>query len=170
MAGNDGPRGPKGDRGDVGVDGKAGLQGIRGHDGHDGPRGLVGEKGDAGLKGTGVSIKGTVANVIDLQGQTAAVGEVWFVSANHHIYVKGSDGNWSWLGYIEGPQGKTGPQGPEGPTAVSIDAPNMAKISVNDSKIFVQDAPDPDSGRRDEYLFVARPTWNPCTSPRKLFQ
>jgi hypothetical protein len=80
--------------------------------------GEVGPTGATGAQGTSITVKGQVANVVNLPPTGNTVNDAYIVSANGNLYVwNGSI--WVNAGPIvgpTGPQGITGPQGNVGPT------------------------------------------------------
>ena len=80
--------------------------------------GEVGPTGPQGAQGTSITVKGQVANVVDLPSVGNTVNDAYIVSANGNLYVWDGSG-WVNAGPIVGPtgaQGITGPQGIQGPT------------------------------------------------------
>jgi hypothetical protein len=146
LVGPQGPTGPEGARGYRGEKGDQGEQGIPGRDGQDGKAGqlgargpqgetgLKGEKGDTGPKGdkgdtgTGISLKGSVANP-NLLPATGQDGDTYSVSSSGEGYSSGdgytwigtgtesgTGGNWKNTGPLRGPKGDQGYPGPKGET------------------------------------------------------
>ena len=93
--------------------------------GPQGPQGPPGPQGPAGERGVGLNIDGVVLTYQELIDslQDNAVGEVWYVQENNHVYI--------WSGYewvdmgvwsaLTGAQGPAGPQGPQGPASVWVE-------------------------------------------------
>jgi hypothetical protein len=79
--------------------------------------GEVGPTGPTGAQGTSITVKGQVANVVNLPSVGNTVNDAWIVSANGNLYVWNGSG-WVNAGPIVGPTGATGPSvtGPTGPT------------------------------------------------------
>jgi hypothetical protein len=80
--------------------------------------GEVGPTGATGAQGTSITVKGQVANVVNLPSSGNTVNDAYIVSSNGNLYVwNGSI--WVNAGPIvgpTGPQGDPGPQGNIGPT------------------------------------------------------
>ena len=133
-----GPQGPKGDTGDVGpqgpqgATGAAGATGPQGQQGPAGPTGPVGPQGPAGPQGTqgpqgpqgergedgtSVTLKGSVADVVNLP-TGAAPGDLYVVLSDGNGYVW-NGASWVSTGPIRGPKGDTGDTGPAGPQGVA---------------------------------------------------
>ena len=115
-----GPQGLKGDKGDKGEPGIQGLTGPRGPQGDPGPQGLQGVQGatgPAGAAGTGITLKGTVANSGLLPASGNTQGDAYIVTdPNGDLYVWSSSASaWENVGRIVGPQGIQGIQGIQGP-------------------------------------------------------
>jgi hypothetical protein len=80
--------------------------------------GEVGPIGPTGAQGTSITVKGQVANVVDLPSAGNTVNDAYIVSANGNLYVWNGS-SWVNAGPIvgpTGPQGITGPTGIQGPT------------------------------------------------------
>jgi hypothetical protein len=80
--------------------------------------GEVGPIGPTGPQGTSITVKGQVANVVNLPSSGNTVNDAYIVTANGNLYVW-SGSSWINAGPIvgpTGPQGVTGPQGITGPT------------------------------------------------------
>ena len=92
----------------------ASLVGDTGATGPQGPEGPIGPIGLTGPQGTGIELKGTVAEVVDLDLITGQeLGDTWIVEANGNGYTWNGT-IWFDIGQLvgpEGPQGATGPQG-----------------------------------------------------------
>lgn len=119
-----GPQGPKGDTGETGPQGLQGIQGVAGPKGDTGATGQTGAKGDSVVAfqytgavtlttsnlatyATGASswAPGTIAINTASTGVAANLGSVW---------LKNTDGTYSSVGNIRGPQGSQGTQGSQG--------------------------------------------------------
>jgi hypothetical protein len=80
--------------------------------------GEIGPIGPTGAQGTSITVKGQVANVVNLPSSGNTVNDAYIVSANGNLYVWNGS-SWVNAGPIvgpTGPQGVTGPQGNIGPT------------------------------------------------------
>jgi hypothetical protein len=128
-----GPQGLKGDTGDTGPQGATGAtgatgpQGPQGDTGPTGPTGATGPQGATGAQGqagASVTLKGSVAAVINLPSTGNTIGDSWIVDADGNLYVWNGS-SWTDAGQIVGPTGPTGatgatgatgPQGPQGDT------------------------------------------------------
>jgi hypothetical protein len=88
--------------------------------------GEVGPTGATGAQGTSITVKGQVANVINLPSAGNTVNDAYIVSANGSLYVWNGS-SWVNAGPIVGPTGPTGPAvtGPTGP-ASTITGPTGA--------------------------------------------
>lgn len=124
MQGEPGPIGPQGERGLQGV---PGIQGPKGDKGDTGLQGIKGDKGDPGIqgpagpqgeRGTGISIKGTLANTSLLPTPPAAPEDSYVI--NGDLWVWDST-QWINAGPFRGPQGEQGPQGIQGIQGVKGD-------------------------------------------------
>ncbi len=96
----------KGEKGDRGA---TGPQGAKGDTGSQGP------KGEKGADGTGVTILGSFASESALNSTvpTGNIGDSYLV--NGYLYVwSASNGEWTNVGKIQGPQGEQGEAGPQG--------------------------------------------------------
>ena len=123
--GPQGEEGPQGAQGPIGVTGSTGAQGpigVTGSTGAQGPKGdtgAQGPKGDTGAQGaagTGMNIKGTVANAAALPPTGNAQGDAYVANDTGHVWVWDSaTSSWIDAGDIQGPQGPVGSQGPQGP-------------------------------------------------------
>lgn len=119
-----GPQGPKGDTGLTGPQGQQGIQGAAGPKGDTGATGQTGPKGDSvvAFQYTGATTlsnanfastitnssswaPGTIAINTASTGVAANLGSVW---------LKNTDGTYSSVGNIRGPQGSQGTQGIQG--------------------------------------------------------
>ena len=102
------PKGAKGDKGDQGVKGDTGAQG---------PIGPQGQKGDAG---TGLNVKGSVANAAALPTTGNTAGDAWVTSDDGHMHVwDATSSKWTDVGKIQGPTGPQGPTGATGPAGAA---------------------------------------------------
>jgi microcystin-dependent protein len=79
-----------------------------------GPAGPAGPAGPPGPQGTGLTIKGVVANAAALPGGALA-GDAWIANDTGHLHVSNGAGGWTDTGSVVGPAGPTGPAGPAGP-------------------------------------------------------
>ena len=108
----------RGPAGPAGPQGEQGATGAQGPEGPAGPAGPKGDKGDPGKDGTGVSIKGSVADAGSLPAEGNAAGDAYITTDDGHMHTW--DGSkWIDAGEIKGPKGdkgETGPAGPAGPT------------------------------------------------------
>jgi hypothetical protein len=77
--------------------------------------GEVGPIGPTGAQGTSITVKGQVANVVNLPSTSNTVNDAYIVSANGNLYVWNGS-SWINAGPIVGP---TGPQGVTGPTGAA---------------------------------------------------
>ena len=128
VAGATGPTGPtgtSGTNGPTGPTGTAGGAGPTGPTGAAGSSGSNGPTGPTGAAGTGITYKGTVANVGSLPSSGNTVGDAYVVTADDHLYVWNGS-TWTDAGpvaaSITGPTGATGATGgvgPTGPTGVT---------------------------------------------------
>lgn len=129
IQGPPGAQGPQGPQGVAGAQGGAGAQGPQGPAGADsmvpGPQGPKGDQGAQGATGT--------AGAQGPKGDTGAQGTPGTAGVTGPQGPIGNTGS-------QGPQGTTGATGPAGPTAVSANAPNMAKLGT-DNLLLVTDAP-----------------------------
>ncbi len=75
-----------------------------------GERGPVGATGP---QGTSITVKGQVANVVNLPSSGNTVNDAYIVSANGNLYVWNGS-SWVNAGPIVGPTGATGATGPQG--------------------------------------------------------
>ena len=123
IQGNVGSQGPTGSTGATGATGPTGSTGAAST--VTGPTGPIGATGPTGPAGTSVSLKGTVAAVINLPASGNTVGDSYIVTANGHIYVW-SGSTWTDAGTFVGATGATGPTGaastvtgPTGPTGAA---------------------------------------------------
>lgn len=85
--------------------------------GPQGDKGEQGPQGEPGKDGTGVTIKGSYANLAALQSahQTGAPGDAYMLEDNGHLAVWDAEGSqWKDVGQIKGDKGDTGEQGPQG--------------------------------------------------------
>ena len=137
VAGVTGATGPKGDTGEAGPEGPQGPTGPKGDTGATGPQGETGPQGPAGPTGatgpkgedgTGVNIKGAVAEEGQLpeageEGDAYVVGSIlyiWDVDTSSWVNtgaeIKGPKGDTGEKGDTgaTGATGATGPQGPAG--------------------------------------------------------
>lgn len=116
--GNDGAQGAQGSQGSQGNAGAQGTQGSTGSQGNQGAAGAQGAQGSQGNQGTqgatgqGITLNGTVDDVIDLPGG-ASVGDAYLVEADGHLYVW-NGAAWIDAGELTGPQGTQGTQGVQG--------------------------------------------------------
>jgi hypothetical protein len=98
----------------VGPQGPQGIQGIQGEIGPVGPQGPQGPQGIEGAPGVGITLKGSVANVVDLPTTGNSAGDAYIVDSEGDLYVW-TGTLWDNVGQIVGPQGPQGPQGIQGP-------------------------------------------------------
>jgi collagen type VII alpha len=75
--------------------------------------GEVGPTGATGPQGTSITVKGQVANVVNLPSSGNTVNDAYIVSANGNLYVWNGS-SWVNAGPIVGPTGATGATGPQG--------------------------------------------------------
>lgn len=108
-----GPQGPAGPSGDVGPQGPQGIQGVQGVQGPTGATGPQGPTGPAGADGTGITLKGTLANTGLLPPSGNTLGDAYLISGNIWIWTGSA---WTDGGTIQGPTGPTGATGATGPT------------------------------------------------------
>jgi hypothetical protein len=80
--------------------------------------GALGPTGPTGAQGTSITVKGSVANVVNLPSTGNAVNDAWIVTANGNLYVWNGS-SWVNAGPIVGPTGPTGAQGVTGPTGAA---------------------------------------------------
>lgn len=74
----------------------------------------MGPEGPEGPAGTGINLKGEVADASQLPTAGNVQGDTWITANDQHAWFW--DGNaWVDLGPIRGPAGPTGPEGPMGP-------------------------------------------------------
>lgn len=114
--GSTGPQGPQGIQGSTGpqgVKGDTGLTGPTGATGPQGPQGIQGLTGATGQAGTGVTIKGSVANTGALPASGNTTGDAYLISGVLYVWTGSA---WQNAGNIQGPQGIQGPTGATGPT------------------------------------------------------
>ena len=124
--GNPGPQGPKGDKGDKGETGAQGERGPQGEQGVQGIQGIQGVQGPQGPQGEGFSIYTTYTSIAEMNADTANVAEGKFVLIasdtedvdNSKLYVKNSNGGFTFLTDMSGAQGIRGPQGDQGPQGI----------------------------------------------------
>ena len=119
-AGGTGPTGPQGNSGPQGPAGPAGSQGPAGTTGPAGSTGAAGPQGPAGPQGTagtGINLKGSVANFSALPTTNRQQGDAYIVQdENDTLYSWNAAGNnWINAGPISGPAGPAGPTGSVGP-------------------------------------------------------
>lgn len=132
--GPQGPQGPQGEKGDtgatgpqgpIGATGPTGPQGPQGIQGEQGPRGETGPQGPQGPQGpTGeaFSIYATYVSIAAMNSDAANVpaGKFVLISSsvsdpdNAKLYVKNSQGSFSYLTDMSGATGIQGPQGEQG--------------------------------------------------------
>ena len=110
--GAQGSQGSQGSAGAQGTQGSTGSQGNQGATGAQGAQGSQGNQGTQGVTGHGITLNGTVDDVIDLPGG-AAVGDAYLVEADGHLYVW-NGAAWFDAGELTGPQGTQGTQGVQG--------------------------------------------------------
>ena len=77
--------------------------------------GEAGPTGPTGAQGTSITVKGTVANVINLPSSGNAINDAWIVQSNGFLYIW-TGASWISAGQIVGPTGSQGPVGSTGPT------------------------------------------------------
>ena len=120
--GSRGDQGVQGYTGSIGTAGDAGIQGNIGYTGSQGTigyTGSLGTAGDAGIQGnigyTGsrgaqgvaITLKGTVAAVVNLPDTANTINDAYIVTADGNLYVW--DGAvWNDVGQIVGPEGPIG--------------------------------------------------------------
>jgi len=99
--------------------GEKGDKGDKGDTGDQGPIGLTGATGPIGPSGTGIILKGSVADLTELNAiSNPAQGDLYVVLADGNGYVW-SGTAWNNAGQIQGPQGNIGPTGPQGLTGAT---------------------------------------------------
>lgn len=117
--GPEGPRGPQGDVGSTGPQGPLGASGPtgdRGPQGPAGPTGPAGPQGAQGAAGTGMNLRGTLADTGELPTD-AVEGDAYLIGGDAWVY---SGTEFFNAGQLQGPagpagaDGATGPQGPPG--------------------------------------------------------
>ena len=108
-----GPQGPVGPQGSVGPQGPQGIQGVQGVQGATGATGPQGPTGPAGADGTGITLKGTLANTGLLPPSGNTLGDAYLISGNIWIWTGSA---WTDGGTIQGPTGPTGATGATGAT------------------------------------------------------
>lgn len=74
--------------------------------------------GPTGPAGSGITYKGTVANIGDLPPTGNLVGDAYIVLSNNHLYIWNGS-SWVDNGSLVGPTGPTGALGPTGPTGAA---------------------------------------------------
>lgn len=86
-------------------------------------------EGEKGEQGTGINVKGTVANHASLPSTGNQPGDMWIASDTGH--------GWSWngtvwvdCGPIQGPTGPPGPTGPQGSTGATGATGTAATVAV----------------------------------------
>jgi Collagen triple helix repeat (20 copies) len=102
-----------GGSGGTGPPGPTGPAGPPGPIGPTGPQGVKGDTGSQGAAGTGINMKGTVANSSSLPSG-AATGDAYVANDTQHLWVWTGTA-WVDSGPIVGPAGPQGPQGIQGP-------------------------------------------------------
>ena len=111
--GEDGLQGNIGNTGLTGLTGDVGSQGIQGLQGLQGIQGIQGAQGDAGVDGTSLYLKGSVASFSNLPtGQ--AVGDLYITLDTDDGWVSDGANNWDNVGPIQGPEGQAGTPGIDG--------------------------------------------------------
>lgn len=105
---------------DVGsLQGPTGPTGATGQLGPTGPAvtGPTGPTGSTGPQGASITVKGSVAAVINLPSSGNTINDAYIVQADGDLYVWTAALTWSNVGQIVGPTGPTGPgiTGPTGP-------------------------------------------------------
>lgn len=115
--GAQGSQGSQGSAGAQGTQGSTGSQGNQGATGAQGAQGSQGNQGTQGVAGQGITLSGTVNDVIDLPGG-ASVGDAYLVEADGHLYVW-NGAAWFDAGELTGPQGAQGTQGVQGSTGAA---------------------------------------------------
>lgn len=104
--------------GPSGATGSTGPTGPQGSTGPSGPIGATGSTGPRGATGTGIVLKGSVPNVIDLPLSGNTTGDVYVVLASGDAYAW--DGSaWSNVGPLQGADGATGATGFSGATGAT---------------------------------------------------
>ena len=126
-----GEQGAQGARGPQGIQGIPGVQGIQGEQGEQGPTGPQGPQGKAGTQGpTGAQgpagapgKDGTSLYIEDIYNTLAALknaipsgnDKMYLVKADGECYIwSETQGDWTSVGKLQGPEGPQGPQGPQG--------------------------------------------------------
>lgn len=119
-----GPQGPKGDTGLTGPQGQQGIQGVAGPKGDTGATGQTGPKGDSVVAFqysgattlSNVNFASTITNSSSWAPGTIAINTASTgVAANlGSVWLKNTDGTYSSVGNIRGPQGSQGTQGSQG--------------------------------------------------------
>lgn len=111
-----GPAGPTGPQGIQGIPGPTGPTGAASS--VVGPAGPTGPAGPQGAAGTGIFIKGQVADpsLLPTVGNTA--GDAYVVTPTQDVWLW-TGGAWANIGHISGPAGPTGPQGSTGSTGAT---------------------------------------------------
>ena len=107
-----GVTGPKGDTGATGEQGPTGPRGEQGEQGIQGPKGDTGAKGEDGKDGTGVTIKSSKDECIE-------VGDSYIDEYGHlQILTNINPRTFKDCGEIKGPKGDTGATGEQGPQGI----------------------------------------------------
>ena len=106
-----------GSTGPAGADGADGEDGAQGPTGPAGPQGIQGPAGPQGIQGpagTSVLLKGSVADLVELNAiPTPTQGDLYVVLADGDGYVWNGSA-WDNVGPIQGPQGPAGADGADG--------------------------------------------------------
>jgi len=119
-AGPAGPAGPTGPAGPPGAQGPTGATGAAGPAGPPGPTGPTGATGPQGPAGTGINLKGTVANPGALPPTGNTIGDAYTDLSSGNLYVWQNPGPaWVNVGPFVGPAGPAGPAGPTGATGAN---------------------------------------------------
>lgn len=119
--GPQGPQGLQGIQGETGLTGATGAQGpqgIQGPAGDPGPQGATGATGATGPQGdpgTGVAIRGQLANTSLLPGTPADDSDAYIIDGDLWVWDNVED-EWLNAGPIQGPAGPQGEQGIQGET------------------------------------------------------
>lgn len=81
-----------------------------------GPQGPQGPQGVQGPTGTGITLKGTVTDIVDLPPSGNTVGDLYIVTNEDGDGYAWDGVQWNNVGPIQGPQGNQGAQGVAGDT------------------------------------------------------
>ena len=123
--GQPGEKGATGDKGETGAKGEIGVgekgepSTTPGPKGDEGDKGEPGEKGSDGSTGTGITMKGSVADVAALNALPGphTQGDAYIVQADDSLHIWNGSA-WVSGGSIQGPQGDKGEPGQKGEIGV----------------------------------------------------